>query len=46
LLAVAVALPAATGFAVSLLDRVVGLVVAAPVALLLSWRTPSREVAR
>jgi uncharacterized membrane protein YbhN (UPF0104 family) len=46
LLAVAVALPAATGLAVSLLDRVVGLLVAAPVALLLSWRTPSREVAR
>jgi hypothetical protein len=44
LLAVAVALPAATGFAVSLLDRVVGLVVVAPVALLLSWTIRSREV--
>jgi uncharacterized membrane protein YbhN (UPF0104 family) len=46
LLAVAVALPAATGFAVSLLDRVVGLLVASPVALLLSWRTPHREAVR
>lgn len=38
LLATVVALPAATGFAVSLLDRLIGLVVAIPLALLLSRR--------
>jgi uncharacterized membrane protein YbhN (UPF0104 family) len=45
LLAVAVALPATIGFAVSLLDRVVGLAIAAPLALLLSV-TASEQQAR
>jgi uncharacterized membrane protein YbhN (UPF0104 family) len=44
LLAVAVALPAATGFAVSVLDRVVGLVVAAPLALVLTAIGSDRNV--
>lgn len=38
LLAVAVALPAATGFLISVVDRVVGLAVVAPVAMLLGLR--------
>ena len=44
LLATFVALPAATGFAVSLLDRLVGLFVAIPLSLLLS-RSVASEVA-
>ena len=43
LLALAVGLPGATGFAVSLMDRIVGLTVVAPLTLLLSVTRSSRE---